>query len=106
MVAEESDSFSSEEEAVIDFSEEEVDEEANHWIMRMEQARRHYAKQGRKLTPQQLRTKVTQKFNRDRGRVQKRSLPGHKAAAAAAQVKNWKGPPEKLDTEKRSNQNF
>jgi hypothetical protein len=70
MVAEDSDSFSSEEEVVTDFSEEEVDEEANHWIMRMEQAKKHYAKQGRKLTPQQLRTKVTQKFNRDRGRFQ------------------------------------
>jgi hypothetical protein len=103
MVTEDSDSFSTDEEEVnTDFSEEEVDEEANHWIFRMEQAKRYYAKQGKKLTPQQLRTKVTQKFNRDRGRYQKR-FPGPKAAAAAAQVQNWRGPPEKLETDKRRN---
>jgi len=68
----------------------------------MEQARRYYAKQGKKLTPQQLRTKVTQKFNKDRGRYQIKN-PGPKAAAAAAQVQNWKGPPEKLDTDRRKN---
>jgi hypothetical protein len=66
MFAEESDSSSTqEEEATTDFSEEEVDEEANHWIVRMEQAKTYYAKQGRKLISQQLRTKVTQKFNKD-----------------------------------------
>jgi len=103
MVAEDSDPFSSDDEEVTtDFSEEEVDEEANHWIFRMEQAKRYYANKGKKLTPQQLRTKVTQKFNQDRKRYPRRNF-GHKAAAAAAQVQNWKGPPEKLESEKRKN---
>jgi hypothetical protein len=102
MVAEDSDPFSTDDEEVTtDFSEEEVDEEANHWIFRMEQAKKFYANKGKKLTPQQLRTKVTQKFNQDRKRYPRRTF-GHKAAAAA-QVQNWKGPPEKLDSDKRKN---
>ena len=54
----------------------------------MEQAKRYYASKGRKLTPQQLRAKVTQRYNKDRGRYQKRPLPGPKAAAAVAQIQN------------------
>ncbi len=60
------------------------------------------ANKGKKLTPQQLRTKVTQKFNQDRKRYPRRNF-GHKAAAAAAQIQNWKGPPERLESEKRKN---
>ncbi len=103
MVTEDSDSFSTDEEEVdTDFSEEEVDVEANHWVFSMEQAKRYYAKKGIKMIPQQLRAKATQKFNNDRTRYPRRTF-GKKAAAAAAQVQNWKGPQEKLETERRKN---
>jgi hypothetical protein len=101
-VMEDSD-FTEDEETSTEFSEDEVDEEAIHWVNRMEQAKRYYANKGRKLTPQQLRAKVTQRYNKDRGRYQRRPPPGPKAAAAAAQVQDWKGPPERLGSERRKN---
>jgi len=101
-VTEDSD-FTEYEETTTEFSDDEFDEEAIHWVNRMEQAKRYYASKGRKLTPQQLRAKVTQRYNKDRGRYQKRPPPGPKAAAAAAQIQNWKGPPERLESERRKN---
>jgi hypothetical protein len=51
-----------------------------------------------------LRTKTTNRYNKDRGRYpynKRNQAP--KAAAAAAQIQNWRGPPEKLDPERRRN---
>jgi hypothetical protein len=97
--------FSSDEDLTItDSSDEEVDEEALHWVNRMEQVKKHYANKGKKLSPQQLRTKVTNRYNKDRGRYpynKRNQAP--KAAAAAAQIQNRRGPPERLDAEIRRN---
>jgi hypothetical protein len=101
-VTEDSD-FTEYEETTTEFSDDEFDEEAIHLVNRIEQVEIYYASKGRKLTPQQLRTKVTQRYNKDRGRYQKRPPPGPKAAAAAAQIQNWKGPPEGLESERRKN---
>ena len=70
----------------------------------MEQVKKHYANRGKKLSPQQLRTKVTNRYNKDRGRYpynKRNQVP--KAAAAAAQIQNRRGPPERLDAEIRRN---
>ncbi len=72
------------------------DEEALHWCRRMEQAKRHYAAKGQKVTPEQLRRRVTQKFNQERRGFPRKPL-APRAAAAAAQMQNWRGPPERLD---------
>ena len=100
---EEDDPFSDEEEILSNPSdEEEEDEEALHWCRRMEQAKRHYAAKGQKVTPEQLRRRVTQKFNQERRGFQRKPL-APRAAAAAAQMQNWRGPPERLDNDRRRN---
>jgi hypothetical protein len=103
-VYEDSELSSDEDLTITDSSDEEIDEEALHWVNRMEQVKKHYANRGKKLSPQQLRTKVTNRYNKDRGRYpynKRNQAP--KAAAAAAQIQNRRGPPERLDAEIRRN---
>jgi hypothetical protein len=89
------DSESDTESLTSDLSEDEIDEEAAFWISRLEQVERKYAAKGRRLTPQQIRAKATQRYNRDRGRWadKKKTEKG-----TAAQVQ---GPPERLEPQER-----